>query len=849
MIAAMPQPTHNTAKLPQQLLQELGISSGDHGGVRKKRGGLTNRKEQRKAARVQKKSAHFPVRNAQHLGKRLSPKGEIELSEAPTAVKQAKVRATSVQPKAPKSILKKPKPLEERPQAKSLSPSPPPPAKISRGVQDKLAADDAEIAALEKALGVKGKKKLPKAFEDDGLDSLLEGIDDAVGLNEGRAGKRKRSEEVEWLERKRQKAQEGKLIIEESTSSTFSQDEVGDSGIGNEYEEEEEEEEQPQSQYDTSEDVEFESFGEEDEPPLPAKTTKKTRENPYIAPVASSASRETGSYVPPSLRNRDAAGLEDPSQLRRQIQGLLNRLSEANLVSILADMENIYRENPRQHVTTTLLDLLMGLLSDPTTLQDTFVILHAGFIAAVYKIVGTDFGAQAIQRIDEDFSRNYSLGTDQDMTGKKLTNIISLVAELYNFQVIGSNLIYDLVRLFLDEFSETNTELLLKIIRNSGPQLRQDDPASLKEIVLQLQAAVADSGEEKLSVRTRFMIETINNLKNNRMKTGVAASTITSEHTTRMRKTLGSLNQRNIRASEPLRIGLKDLRQTDKRGKWWLIGASYKDDDAVYSKRTEQPSAIHGKDRREANMDNVAADLIQLAKEQRMNTDIRRSIFIAVMSATDYNDAYVRLMKLRLKRSQELEIPKVLIHCAGAEEVYNPFYTFLSRRVCSDKKLKMSFQFSLWDLFKQMGEGEDEPEEDDENDEGKLGLRSLVNLARMFGVLIAEGGLGLGVLKNLNFAYLQSRTRTFVEILLITTIVHSQQGSDKSRNEKVLLDIFLTPKEIPEMASGLRYFLKKVVSKTDVAGSKVDEAIVKWGCKIAGDALSVITTHQKPADD
>lgn len=88
-----------------------------------------------------------------------------------------------------------------------------------------------------------------------------------------------------------------------------------------------------------------------------------------------------------------------------------------------------------------------------------------------------------------------------------------------------------------------------------------------------------------------------------------------------------------------------------------------------------------------------------------------------------------------------------------------------------------------------------------------------------------------------------------MEILLITTIVHSQQGSDKSRNEKVLLDIFLKPKEIPEMASGLRYFLKKVVSKTDVAGSKVDEAIVIWGCKIAGDALSVITTHQKPVDD
>ena len=88
-----------------------------------------------------------------------------------------------------------------------------------------------------------------------------------------------------------------------------------------------------------------------------------------------------------------------------------------------------------------------------------------------------------------------------------------------------------------------------------------------------------------------------------------------------------------------------------------------------------------------------------------------------------------------------------------------------------------------------------------------------------------------------------------MEILLITTILHSQQGSGKSRKEKVLLDIFLTPKEMPEMARGLRYFLKKVVSKTDVAGSEIDQATVKWGCKVAGEALSVMAAHQTPAED
>ena len=747
MITSMPQATHSTAKLPHHLLQELGISDRDHGSIRKRHGGPANRKEQRKAARLQKK-------NEQRLRRRLSPDHTSALLINSRILEQKKTKTTSVQPKKLKSILKKPKPLEERPQAVSSSPSPPPPKKLSRGARDKLAADDAEIAALERVLGVKGKKKLPKSFEDDGLDSLLEEIDDAVGLNEGRPGKRKRSEEDEWLERKRRKALKDRPSDEHPSSSVSLEDEDESSIIGDESddgEEDEQGEDGIQDRLDTIEDDDFESFSEEDELPLPAKRSKTTRENPYVAPATSSTTTGRGKYLPPSLRNKVAAGPEDFSHLQRRIQGLLNRLSEANLVSTLGDMETIFRDHPRHHVTTVLLDLLMGLLSDPTTLQDTFVILHAGFIAAVYRLMGTEFGAQAIQKIEEDFSQNYHLNNNRDSTSKQLTNLISLLAELYNFQVIGSNLIYDFVRLFLDELSEINTELLLKIIRNSGHQLRQDDPSSLKEIVLQLQAAVADSSEEKLSVRTKFMIETINNLKNNRMKTGIAASNITFEHKTRMKRTLGCLGQQTIKASEPLRIGLKDLRQTDKRGKWWLVGASYKDDDADEAKRMEQRSSIHGKNNGEANREHAAINLIQLAKEQRMNTDVRRSIFIAVMSATDHNDAYVRLVKLRLKKSQELEIPKVLIHCAGAEKVYNPFYTFLSRRLCSDKKLKMSFQFSLWDLFKQMGEGKDEPSESDEQYEGKIRLRSLVNQAKMFGVLIAEGGLGIGVLKVCSF--------------------------------------------------------------------------------------------------
>ena len=359
------------------------------------------------------------------------------------------------------------------------------------------------------------------------------------------------------------------------------------------------------------------------------------------------------------------------------------------------------------------------------------------------------------------------------------------------------------------------------------------------------------------------MIESINNLKNNRVKTGVNASAIVSEHTIRMKKTFGSLNTRSVKASEPLRIGLSDIRDTEKKGKWWLVGASWRNDgvqqESHNSKDLERtsPAAVS------SEFLEGTTDLLQLAKEQRMNTDIRRAIFITIMSATDYKDAHLRLLKLKLKRAQELEIPRVLVRCASCEQSYNPYYTLIARRLCSERKLKMAFQFSLWDIFKRLGEKNDDDDISDEEEDGEEGLltRKIVNLGRMFGSLIANGGLSVTCLKvstpiliirssfadpikTLNFAYLQPKTKTFVEILLITVILQSQKRSSGRRDEKSLLNIFGIVGEAPQMARGLQYFIKKVVSKADIAGGKSERDTVRWASSKVVELLTNLATAE-----
>ena len=58
------------------------------------------------------------------------------------------------------------------------------------------------------------------------------------------------------------------------------------------------------------------------------------------------------------------------------------------------------------------------------------------------------------------------------------------------------------------------------------------------------------------------------------------------------------------------------------------------------------------------------------------------------MSANDYIDAVTKLDKLALKRNQEREIPKVLIHCATMEPSWNPYYGVLGNKLCDSHSFR-----------------------------------------------------------------------------------------------------------------------------------------------------------------
>lgn len=56
---------------------------------------------------------------------------------------------------------------------------------------------------------------------------------------------------------------------------------------------------------------------------------------------------------------------------------------------------------------------------------------------------------------------------DESIEGSRESkNLLTLILELYNFQVLSCVIIYDLVRMLISNLDENSVELLLRIVRS-----------------------------------------------------------------------------------------------------------------------------------------------------------------------------------------------------------------------------------------------------------------------------------------------------------------------------------------------------------------------------------------------
>ncbi|XP_008262087.2 nucleolar MIF4G domain-containing protein 1 isoform X1 [Oryctolagus cuniculus] len=752
-------------------------------------GSRPNGKKSRKELRKEKRHLRKARRLQRTAGSTQSPGVPRSREEERSARRPApKDPSPPGQPPPPKA-------KNPRPPAKSPSAHTGPSAAANAAARRRalLAAneeEDREIRKLARCLGLNKRKRkgdgssVPLSFARDGLDYILGALESgkSSGLYES--------------------SEEGEDAAETPPESDLE----SDSEEGSEDDVEEAEKAQEAAEASPSE-----LEGAQQEEGAADREARRGRKRVRFAEDegASDSSSEDGDaedqqslyesaekYAPPHARRAEETVAvqkkEELDRLKKQVKGLINRLSEPNMASISGQLEELYMAHSRKDMNDTLTAALMGACVTAAAMPSRLMMEHVLLVSILHHTVGIEVGAHFLEAVVRKFDDVYKNGSE----GKECDNLFTIIAHLYNFHVVQSLLIFDILKKLVGTFTEKDIELILLMLKNVGFSLRKDDALSLKELITEAQTKASGAGGKfQDQTRVRFMLETMLALKNNDMR---KIPGYDPEPVEKLRKLQRALVRSAGSGTETqLRISWDSVLNAEQTGRWWIVGSAWSGAPMINSSRHSQPQKeLPG---------TISSKILELARKQRMNTDIRRNIFCTIMTSEDFLDAFEKLLKLGLKDQQEREIVHVLLDCCLQEKTYNPFYAFLASKFCEyERRFQMTFQFSIWDKFRDL-----------EN----LPAINFSNLVHLVAHLLKTKSLPLSILKVVEFSELDKPRVHFLRKVLNILLMETEAED--------LGLIFARVSDNPKLGmlrEGLKLFISHFLLKNAQAHTSAEEA-------------------------
>ncbi|XP_058803705.1 uncharacterized protein LOC131671360 [Phymastichus coffea] len=498
---------------------------------------------------------------------------------------------------------------------------------------------------------------------------------------------------------------------------------------------------------------------------------------------------ENKKYVAPALRLKEKSSEQNAKLklLKRQMKGLINRLAESNMHTIISQLDTLYMLNSRNDMNEMLATLMIESIVAPVMTADRFVAEHMMCIAILHANIGTEIGAHFIMVLIRQF--NEMIGHTQSVENKELDNLVSMICNLYNFKVFGSKLIYQILEKLAEKFTEKEIEVILVILKSAGFGLRKDDPLALKALILSLQQKAATM--KSSNSRVQFMLDVLLAIKNNNMQ---KIPQYDQSHIEHLKKVIKSVIRKGNIVSQ-LNLSLQDLLNADKNGKWWIVGSAWS------GKEVDNKSKIS-----EEIKPAYSQKILDLAKAQRMNTDVRKNIFCILMTAEDFLDAFEKLHHLGLKERQEREIVYVIFDCCLQESTFNPYYAVLLLKFCEfERKYQMTIQYTLWDKLKILN---------------TYTSKQIMNMAGLVSYLLIQKGLPLSVLKVIELGELNKPTMKLLKKIMLDLLLHE--------NGETCLQVFqkiASSKQLGQFKEALRlfinYFLLKNLKKDSLTDKKM----------------------------
>ncbi|KAI5302654.1 pre-mRNA-splicing factor cwc22 [Ascosphaera pollenicola] len=520
--------------------------------------------------------------------------------------------------------------------------------------------------------------------------------------------------------------------------------------------------------------------------------------------------RAGGTYIPPARLRQLQSEITDKTSkeyqrmaweaLKKSINGLINKVNVSNIKYIVPELfgENLIRGR--------------GLFCRSIMKAQAASLPFTPIYAAMVAIVNTKLpqvGELLLNRLIVQFRKAFRR-SDKAVCISSTT----FIAHLCNQQVVHEMLAAQVLLLLLHKPTDDSVEIAVGLTREVGQHLEEMNGQIALAVFDQFRHILHEADIDK---RVQYMIEVLFQVRKDHYKDNPA-----------IKEELDLVEEEDQITH---RIGLDDEIDVQDGLNIFKYDDKYQEHEDAYKKLKaeilgEESGSEYesGSESDESSDEEEDEEEKQLDIKDQSNTDLvnlRRTIYLTIMSSIDFEECVHKLMKVTLPPGMEQELPSMVVECCSQERTYSKFFGLIGERLCKINR--------MWcDLFEEaFAKYYDTIHRYETN--------RLRNISRFFGHLLSSDGIGWHVMSviHLNEDETTSSSRIFIKILFQELaeelgmaklqerlkdpiLAQSFEGlfpTDNPRNTRFSINYF-TSIGMGVLTEGMREFLKTLPKPT-----------------------------------
>ncbi|KAJ6790608.1 pre-mRNA-splicing factor CWC22-like protein [Iris pallida] len=510
-------------------------------------------------------------------------------------------------------------------------------------------------------------------------------------------------------------------------------------------------------------------------------TKKEEKETIPVKQLPDAGTIRTGGiYIPPHRMAQMMRDVQDKSSdqyqrlswdaLRKSINGLVNKVNATNIKNIIPELlfENLIRGR--------------GLFCRSCMKSQMASPGFTDVFAALVAVVNTKFpevGKLLLKRIVLQLKRAYKRNDKP-----QLLAATKFIAHLVNQQVAHEIIALELLTVLLENPTDDSVEVAVGFVKECGALLQDFSPQGLHGIFERFRGILHEGEIDK---RVQFLIEGLFAVRKAKFQ-GFPA----------VRPELDLVEQEDQFTHE---ISLEDEIDPETSLDVFKSNPQYLEDEKAYedlkrsilgdeSSDDEEGSDAASDDEDEEDSGEEDEESMKIKDETETNlVNLRRTIYLTIMSSVDFEEAGHKLLKIKLEPGQEMELCIMLLECCSQERIYLRYYGLLGQRFCMINKVHQeNFEKCFVQQYSMIH---------------RLETNKLRNVAKFFAHLLGTSALPWHVLSYIRLTEedTTSSSRIFIKIIFQELSEHlGIRLLNERLNDPTMQDSFesIFPKDNPK---------------------------------------------------